>query len=86
MNEDLVIEVMRIGVIEENGHVHGVMTVKNKGIVTGKFHTLERGLKFTNLKIGTYEMHHSKKRKGRQVNCLRPTSAWIASILIHDAY
>ena len=86
MNEELVIEVMRTGVLPDKGHVTGVMTVKNNGAEMGKFSTLERGIKFTNLKIGEYEMYHSKKRKGRQVKCLRPTNIYISSVLIHDAY
>ena len=53
MNEDLVIEVVRTGVMPSRGHVTGVMTVKSGGIVVGKFCTLERGLNFTNLKIGS---------------------------------
>ena len=85
MNEDLMIEVMRTGVLA-NSHVSGVMTIKNNGVEVGRFSTLERGVKFTNLKIGVYEMHHSKKNKGRQVKCLRPTEFYIASVLIHDAY
>lgn len=86
MNENLVIEVTRVGVMPEKGHVFGVMTVKNNGAEVGRFSTLERGLKFTNLKVGDYEMHHSRKNKGRQVKCLRPTNLFISSVLIHDAY
>src|SRR5688572_4608892 len=86
MNENLVIEVTRVGVMPDKGHVFGVMNVKNNGAEVGRFSTLERGVKFTNLKVGDYEMHHSKKRKGRQVKCLRPTNMFISSVLIHDAY
>jgi hypothetical protein len=86
MNEDLIIEVMRTGVLPQKGHVCGVMTIRQGGAEVAQFSTLERGLKFTNLKIGTYEMHHSKKNKGRQVKCLRPTNKFISSVLIHDAY
>ena len=86
MNEDLLIEVMRTGVQPNKGHVYGVMTVKSNGAQVGQFSTLERGVSFTNLKVGTYEMHHSKKHKGRQVKCLRPTNMYISSVLIHDAY
>ncbi len=86
MNEDLVIEVLRTGVQPNKGHVYGVMTVKNNGAEVGKFSTLERGVDFTNLKIGVYEMHHSKKHKARPVKCLRPTNMFISSVLIHDAY
>jgi hypothetical protein len=86
MNEDLVIEVMRTGVQPDKGHVFGVMTVKQNGAEVGKFSTLERGVKYTNLKVGTYEMHHSRKNRGRQVKCLRPTNLYIMSVLIHDAY
>lgn len=86
MKEELVIEVMRTGILPVKGHVTGVMTIKRGGAEVGKFSTLERGVKFTNLKIGEYEMYHSKKRKGRQVKCLRPTNIYISSVLIHDAY
>src|SRR5438128_1861569 len=85
MREDLVIEVMRTGVLPDT-HVNGVMMVKNNGIEVGRFSTLERGVKYTNLKVGEYEMHHSIKHKGRHVRCLRPTNLYIASVLIHDAY
>jgi hypothetical protein len=85
MNEDLVIEVTRLGVKSDTGHVFGTMVVKSNGTEIGKFTTLERGVRFTNLKIGTYEMHHSEKRKGRKVPCLRPTNLYISSVLIHDA-
>jgi hypothetical protein len=86
MNEDLVIEVMRTGITPNDGHVCGVMTIKNNGTEVGRFSTLERGVKFTNLKVGEYEMHHSIKRKNRHVKCLRPTNMYISSVLIHDAY
>ena len=86
MNENLIIEVTRVGVMPVKGHVYGVMVVKNNGAEVGRFSTLERGVRFTNLKVGDYEMHHSKKRKNRQVKCLRPTNMFISSVLIHDAY
>ncbi len=86
MNEDLVIEVMRTGEQPDKGHVFGVMTIKNKDTEVGKFSILERGGKAPSLKIGVYEMRHSRKHKGRQVQCLRPTNMYISSILIHDAY
>lgn len=86
MNENLVIEVMRTGVQPIKGHVCGTMTVKNDGMEVGKLYPLERGLKFTNLKVGTYQMRHSIKHKARQVKCLRPTNMFISSVLIHDAF
>lgn len=86
MNENVVIEVTRTGVLPEKGHVCGVMVIKNNGGEVGRFSTLERGLRFTNLKVGDYEMHHSRKNKGRKVKCLRPTNLFISSVLIHDAW
>jgi hypothetical protein len=86
MSENLVIEVMRTGIQKGTGHVRGVMVIKNNGVEVTRFSTLERGVNFTNLKVGEYEMHHSKKNKGRQVKCLRPTNKFIMSVLIHDAY
>jgi hypothetical protein len=86
MNENLVIEVMRTGIQKGTGHVTGVMTIKKDGVEVKRFSTLERGVKFTNLKVGDYEMHHSKKNRGRQVKCLRPTNQFIMSVLIHDAW
>ncbi len=85
MNENYVIEVMRTGEYTSEGHVCGVMTIKKDGVELGKLRTLERGLTFTNMKIGTYQMKHSRKRKGRQVKCLRPTNPWITAVLVHDA-
>jgi hypothetical protein len=51
----------------------------------GTFLTLERGTKFINLKIGSYQMKHSTKIEGRKVKCLRPTDWRISTLLIHDA-
>lgn len=86
MNDNMVIEVTRLGLQKGTGHVRGFMVIKNNGAEVVRFSTLERGVKFTNLKVGEYEMHHSKKNKGRQVKCLRPTNQFITSVLIHDAY
>lgn len=86
MNEDLIIEVTRLGVRKEDGHVFGTMSIKENGVEVVNFKTLERGVNFTNLKIGVYELQHSRKRKGRQVKCLRPTNLYISSVLVHDAY
>ena len=86
MNEDLVIEVTRIDKPSKKGHVFGMMVVKKNGMEVIRFSTLERGGQAPSLKVGVYEMHHSNKRKGRPVKCLRPTNLYISSILIHDAF
>jgi hypothetical protein len=86
MNDDYVIELMRTGAFFQKKHVRGIMTIKQGGQVLGQFSTLERGLNFTNMKVGTYEMIHSWKRTKSIVRCLRPTNRWITTVLIHAAY
>lgn len=86
MSEGYVIEVTRIGIQKKTDHVFGLMVVKDNGAEVCRFSTLERGVKFTNLKVGDYEMHHSKKNTHRKVQCLRPTNKYISTVLIHDAF
>lgn len=87
MSSDYIIELTRTGgPLYQDKHVRGIMVVKQGGGELVRFRTLERGLNFTNLKVGTYEMKHSIKRTGRQIPCLRPTNPWISAVLIHDAY
>jgi|GEM_PF-1677348 len=86
MNEDFVIEVVRTGALHKKKHVCGVMTIKQNGTQIGQFSTLERGLEYTNMKIGSYEMIHSWKRTKSRVRCLRPTSCWITTVFVHAAY
>lgn len=86
MNEEFIIEVSRISQMPNRGHVFGMMVVKENGVEKGRFSTLERGGWAPSLKVGNYEMVHSKKRKGRKVNCLRPTTLYVSTMLIHDAY
>ena len=86
MNEGYIIEVTRVGILKNTEHVRGVMVVKENGTEVVRFSTLERGVKYTNLKVGDYEMHHSRKNTHRQVPCLRPTNKYISTVLIHDAY
>jgi hypothetical protein len=86
MNDDFVIEVMRTGALFKKKHVCGVMTIKQGGVRVGQFSTLERGLNYTNMKVGTYEMIHSWKRTKSRVRCLRPTNRWITTVLVHAAY
>lgn len=53
------------------------------------FPTIERGGVYVSLKIGQYEMKHSKKKRkgapGGVINCLQCTDSPIDQILIHDA-
>jgi hypothetical protein len=87
MGEDYVIELLRTGEpLFKDKHVRGVLKIKKGGQVVEQFATLERGLNYTNIKIGTYEMEHSLKRTGTAIPCLRPTNQWISSVLIHRAY
>ena len=88
MSEEFVIEVMRTGVQPDKGHVFGVMNIKNKNTdeIIQTFSTLEHGGTTTSLKTGWYDMKHSIKRTHRQIKCLRPTTYYISTILIHDAY
>jgi hypothetical protein len=86
MNEEFVIEVMRTGALFRKKHVCGIMTIKQNGAQIGQFSTLERGLDYTNMKVGTYEMIHSWKRTKSRVQCLRPTNRWITTVLVHAAY
>jgi len=86
MSEEFVIEVMRTGEQPDKGHVFGVMTIKKNGEEIERFSTLEHGGTTTSLKTGKYEMQHSIKRTHRQIRCLRPTTYYISTILIHDAY
>jgi len=92
MLDEYVLELKREGLISD-GHVRGIMRVKHifddgkacREQNMGTFLTLERGTKFVNLKVGTYEMKHSIKIEGRKVKCLRPTDWRISTLLIHDA-
>jgi hypothetical protein len=86
MNEEFVIEVMRTGGLFKKKHVRGVMTFKQNGAQIGQFSTLERGLDYTNMKVGSYEMIHSWKRTKSRVQCLRPTNRWITTVLVHAAF
>jgi hypothetical protein len=86
MNEDFVIEIMRTGALYKKKHVCGVMTIKQGGAQIGQFSTLERGLDYTNMKVGTYEMIHSWKRTKSRIHCLRPTNPWITTVLVHAAF
>ena len=86
MAEEYVIELMRTGALFKKKHVRGVLTIKQGGAQIAQFSTLERGYNYTNLKVGTYEMIHSWKKTNSIVRCLRPTTRWISTVLIHAAY
>jgi hypothetical protein len=86
------LELVREG-LTPGKHVQGILRVKKvidtgdvcREMNLGTFLTLERGVKFVNLKVGSYEMEHSTKIEGRKVKCLRPTDHRISTLLIHDA-
>jgi hypothetical protein len=92
MKDEYILELKREGITFRK-HVQGILRVI-KVWDTGKdcrednlgsFLTMERGTKYVNLKIGTYEMKHSTKIEGRKVKCLRPTDWRIGTLLIHEA-
>ncbi len=92
MLNDYILELKREG-LNAKKHVKGILSVRRvfddgracREEYLGNFLTLERGTKYLNLKVGTYEMKHSTKIEGRKVKCLRPTDWRISTLLIHDA-
>ncbi|MEZ5427069.1 MAG: hypothetical protein R2747_12440 [Pyrinomonadaceae bacterium] len=92
MIDEFILELKREGLTFRK-HVQGILRIR-KVWDTGKecrednlgsFLTMERGVRYVNLKIGTYEMKHSIKNTHRRVKCLRPTDRRLSTILIHDA-
>ena len=87
MAENYRLELARVG-LNTNNSIKGYLFVYHGEELLGAFSTMERGHGFVYLKIGEYEMKHSKKgtkRDGQDVLCLRPTDERVRSILIHDA-
>lgn len=79
-----VLTLQRLGP-DANGEERGYL----KAMWTGDmFSTRENdaNLKYSSLRVGTYEMYHDWKREGRKVKCLRPVELAIQQVLIHDAY
>jgi hypothetical protein len=88
------LELTRVGMewekINFEKSISGTLRVYRGEDLLGTFSTMERGIKFVHLKVGSYEMKHSIKGnpdgKGRDnIKCLRPVDLRIRSILIHDA-
>jgi hypothetical protein len=76
------------------GEERGILKVMEGNFMTKVFSTRENDatLKYSSLRMGVYEMKHSKKEfnldgtPAREViNCLRPTDQRIGRILIHRA-
>jgi hypothetical protein len=76
------------------GEERGILKVMDGNFMTAVFSTRENDatLKYSSLRIGTYEMKHDKKEFNLDgtpctpINCLRPTDSRIRKILIHRAY
>lgn len=76
------------------GEERGILKVMDGNFMTKAFSTRENDatLKYSSLRMGAYEMKHSKKEFNLDgtpakevINCLRPTDARIQRILIHRA-
>lgn len=71
----------RLGTVNANGSVPGEMVIGNR-----KWPTIERGVSYTFVRRGDYELLMTHKASGRRVKCLCfHEDPAISSHLIHDA-
>lgn len=90
---EIYLTLLRTG-IDLKGEERGILKVMDGNFMTHVFSTRENDatLKYSSLRMGVYEMKHSKKEFNLDgtpaqevINCLRPTDTRIERILIHRA-
>ena len=90
---EIYLTLLRIGP-DLNGEERGILKVMDGQFMTKAFETRENDatLKYSSLRMGIYEMKHSKKThnldgkpSAEVIRCLRPTDPRIEKILIHRA-
>lgn len=91
--DEIYLTLTRLGP-DSDGNERGILKVENSSMILASFTSRENdeNLKYSSLRVGTYEMKHSMKTHNLDgtpsaypKKCLRPTDDRIKSVLIHAA-